>query len=246
MYFRSNNTRNSRHTREKKPFTRPTGRDTFSLWFVIQFFFMKLFSIYIYIKGYYLLFYYDYRQIYLINVNNVMCRWYYVMIFCFRTIVCVLAFKYHFRVFTHDLILPTSLELLLFVPGAIPVQYSLIYVYPRNDIRFLSVFIDWYTFQLQEVRKRFFCFRKKSSPAKTTYCDLTVVPERFRYLGILCNGIPTYLIWIPTPIDLIVGSYTWRINISIICIMTITTETDVTEVPFLATRLTMQILDIIL
>lgn len=80
-----------------------------------------------------------------------------------------------------------------------------------DDIRFLSVFIDWYTFQLQEVRKRFFCFRKKSSPAgpaKTTYYDLTVVPERFRYLGILCNGIPTYLIWIPTPIDLIVGSYT--------------------------------------
>lgn len=28
--------------------------------------------------------------------------------------------------------------------------------------------------------------------------------------------------------------------------MTITTETDVTDVPFLATRLTMQILDIIL
>lgn len=36
-----------------------------------------------------------------------------------------------------------------------------------DDIRFLSVFIDWYTFQLQEVRKRFFCFRKKKFTGRT-------------------------------------------------------------------------------
>lgn len=63
--------------------------------------------------------------------------------FFFGTIVCVLAFKYHFRAFTHDLILSTSLDLLLSVPGAIPVQYSLICKPEKYDgIRFLIVYLS--------------------------------------------------------------------------------------------------------
>jgi len=80
----------------------------------------------------------------------------------------------------------------------------------RDNIRFVSIyFTGWYTFLLQEVRKRFFCYKKKKKlkKSKTTYCDLngctwTISPS------ILCNGTPTYLIWIPTQ--------HFRISISII------------------------------
>jgi len=66
----------------------------------------------------------------------------------------------------------------------------------------LVYFTGWYTFPLQEVHKsRFFCFKKKkklkSSPAKTTYCDLNGRTWTIS-LSILCNGTLTYLVWIPT------------------------------------------------
>lgn len=108
--------------------------------------------------------------------------------------------QYHFRAFTHDLILSTSLELLLFVPGVIPVQWNFIsspgmYTWWYNDL--LVYFTGWYTFLLQEVRKRFFCFKKKKIKKSTgqnhllrlkrSYLNdfVKYIMQRYTYLFIL-------------------------------------------------------------